>query len=129
MQIETLRLKLVLQTRADVERTIEAMSAFERAQVSPDWLARMRASDEGNPWLRGFSVVLLGDNTAVGTCGYKAAAHDDVRLVIAHTLPEGAASKRVLTKCGFRYMGETVDPEDGTVSRFERQVGDKAGAK
>jgi ribosomal-protein-alanine N-acetyltransferase len=51
-----------------------------------------------------------------------AATREDVRLVRAHTLPDGAASKRVLAKCGFDYVGETVDPEDGTVSRFELAV-------
>src|SRR6478609_2838704 len=38
-----------------------------------------------------------------------------VRVARAHTLPEANASTRVLTKCGFRRMGEVVDPEDGLV--------------
>jgi len=44
----------------------------------------------------------------------------EVRVVRAHTLPDSTASKRVLTKCGFRHVGEVIDPEDGVVSRFER---------
>ena len=44
---------------------------------------------------------------------------DDVKLVRAHTLPASNASKRVLAKCGFRYVGEINDPEDGRVCRFE----------
>jgi RimJ/RimL family protein N-acetyltransferase len=44
-----------------------------------------------------------------------------VRLVRAHTLPEGNASTRVLTKCGFRHVGESTDPEDGLVWRFEKR--------
>lgn len=43
----------------------------------------------------------------------------EVKLVRAHTLPDGAASKRVLEKCGFRHVGEVIDPEDGLVWRFE----------
>lgn len=43
-----------------------------------------------------------------------------VRVVRAHTLPEPNASTRVLTKCGFRRIGEVVDPEDGLVWRWER---------
>jgi [ribosomal protein S5]-alanine N-acetyltransferase len=43
----------------------------------------------------------------------------EVRTVIAHTLPDGAASQRVLQKAGFRHMGEVMDPEDGLVWRFE----------
>lgn len=43
-----------------------------------------------------------------------------VRLVRAHTLPEPNASGRVLTKCGFRRVGEVVHPEDGLVWRWEK---------
>jgi RimJ/RimL family protein N-acetyltransferase len=42
-----------------------------------------------------------------------------VCVVRAHTLPDAPASKRVLTKCGFRYVGEVIDPEDGLVWRWE----------
>jgi [ribosomal protein S5]-alanine N-acetyltransferase len=45
---------------------------------------------------------------------------DSVRLVRAHTLPESNASTRVLEKCGFTFVGEVVDPEDGIVWRWER---------
>jgi RimJ/RimL family protein N-acetyltransferase len=44
----------------------------------------------------------------------------DVRVVIAHTLPDSTASQRVLFKCGFQYVGEVVDPDDGVVWRFEK---------
>ena len=43
-----------------------------------------------------------------------------VRVVWAHTLPEPNASTRVLTKCGFRRVGEVIDPEDGLVWRWEK---------
>ncbi len=41
-----------------------------------------------------------------------------VRVVRAHTLPEANASTRVLTKCGFRQVGEVMDPEDGLIWRW-----------
>jgi len=47
------------------------------------------------------------------TCG-------GVCVVRAHTLPGASASKRVLAKCGFRHVGETIDPDDGLVWRFEK---------
>jgi ribosomal-protein-alanine N-acetyltransferase len=47
-----------------------------------------------------------------------------VRLVRAHTLPTPNASTRVLAKCGFKHLGEVVDPEDGLVWRWERTDGD-----
>ena len=45
-----------------------------------------------------------------------------VRFVRAHTLPESNASQRVLTKCGFRHVGEVIDPDDGLVWRWEKQM-------
>jgi ribosomal-protein-alanine N-acetyltransferase len=44
---------------------------------------------------------------------------EEVRIVRAHTLPGGLASQRVLEKCGYKHVGEVVDPEDGLVWRFE----------
>ncbi len=52
-----------------------------------------------------------------------------VSLVIAHTLPESTASQRVLAKCGFRHVGEVMDPEDGLVWRFEKAIGEPAGIR
>ena len=44
-----------------------------------------------------------------------------VRLVRAHTKPDNGASARVLAKCGFRWVGEVIDPEDGLVCRWEQR--------
>jgi [ribosomal protein S5]-alanine N-acetyltransferase len=46
--------------------------------------------------------------------------HPDVDTVVAHTLPEENESVHVLQKCGFRFSGEIVDPDDGLVWRWER---------
>lgn len=43
-----------------------------------------------------------------------------VQTVRAHTRPESNASTRVLGKCGFKFVDEVVDPEDGLVWRWER---------
>jgi len=40
--------------------------------------------------------------------------------VRAHTLHEGVASQKVLTKNGFEYVGDFDEPEDGIVMRWER---------
>ena len=137
---------------------LEAMSPFDKAQLSADWMARFQASTAADPWVHGFRVVHRGSGDVVGTCSFKGPPADgvvevaygvapdhqgkgyateaaralvsyafgfaDVRVVRAHTLPESIASKRVLAKCGFRYVGEIIDPEDGLVCRFERVVGD-----
>src|SRR5262245_62077870 len=141
MKIETRRLQLVLQTREQVEQTLDAMPASDRAQVSPEWVARMRAATPGDPWSFAFRILLRESGSGIGMASFKgppkegaveisygidpdqqrngfateaaralfdyASTRDEVRVVIAHTLPDGAVSQRVLAKCGFRYVGDT----------------------
>jgi len=46
----------------------------------------------------------------------------EVGLIRAHTLPDALASRRVLEKCGFAYVGDIIDPEDGKAARLERPI-------
>ena len=45
--------------------------------------------------------------------------NDSVTVIRAHTLPTPNASTRVLTKCGFDFLGEVIEPDDGLVWRWE----------
>jgi len=45
--------------------------------------------------------------------------NDEVTCILAHTLKDGLASAKVLSKCGFTRAGEVLDPEDGPVYRWE----------
>jgi [ribosomal protein S5]-alanine N-acetyltransferase len=154
MSLQTPRLRLVLKTREEVRTALETMDAADKAQLSTDWLARLRASTSPDPWVHGFSMELFDTGITVGQCGFKgppdadgvveiaygvasdqerqgyateaaralvayAFSIDQVNCVRAHTLPASIASKRVLAKCGFQYVGEINDPEDGLVCRFE----------
>jgi RimJ/RimL family protein N-acetyltransferase len=49
-----------------------------------------------------------------------ASASDLVKRIRAHTLREHNASTKVLKRCGFDFIGEVIDPEDGPVWRWER---------
>lgn len=59
---------------------------------------------------------------AAGALVRFAAGDPRVRLLRAHTLPEANASTHVLRKCGFVHIGAVVDPDDGLVWRWERNV-------
>lgn len=154
MIIQTKNLELVLHTPDDVRAQIEGMNADQKAQLSPDWLARVRVATAGDPWTLGFALVHRATNVVIGTCGFKGPPGADdmveiaygvapdhqgngyateaaealvayafssgkVRVVRAHTFLEANASTRVLAKCGFRRVGEVIDPEDGPVWRWE----------
>ena len=56
---------------------------------------------------------------AMGLLGF-AFRDPGVRAIRAHTLPQENASTRVLTKCGFRRVGESIDHEAGVVWQWEK---------
>jgi ribosomal-protein-alanine N-acetyltransferase len=153
-EIVTENLELLLQSSEELLSSIDAMSPSDRAEVSPDWLARVKASASADPWTHGFAVAQRASGIVVGMCAYKGPPGPDgaveiayginpeyqgrgyatevaralvafafgsgrVRLVSAHTRPEENASTHVLTKCGFEWIGEVMDPEDGLVWRWE----------
>ena len=155
--MQSKNLKLVLQTLEQALAEVEAMSPADRAHVSGDWLARLRALTSADPWTLGFSLVHRDSETVVGSAGFKGPPTADgvveiaygvnpdqqgkgyateaaqaltayafssgkVRLVRAHTRPEPNASTRVLAKCGFRRVGEVIDPEDGLVWRWGKDL-------
>lgn len=71
VKIQMENLRLVLQTPEETLASIEALSPADKAQVSPDWLARVRASTGADPWTLGFTVVHRASATGIGSCGYK----------------------------------------------------------
>ena len=171
LRMKTNNLELVPHSPEHLRALIEGTELYEKcfgvrpaeglrdfmvsAEVSPEFLARLRTATEPDPWTHGFALVHAADRTVIGAAGFKGppaadgaveiaygvvpayqgrgfateAAHalvayafasGRVRVVRAHTLPEPNASTRVLAKCGFRYVGEVVDPEDGRVWRWEK---------
>jgi [ribosomal protein S5]-alanine N-acetyltransferase len=61
-----------------------------------------------------------GHATAMAGALEKIAFAAGAPLVIAYTLPQENASTRALRRNGFAFAGETIDPEDGLVWRWEK---------
>lgn len=117
--------------------------ALVEAADAPDpcihgFVLRRRDTDEvigrigfkGPPTAEGVVEIAYGIDPEHQSQGYATEAAEaltafalgqkPVRAVWAHTLPEANASTRVLTKCGFRCVGDVMDPEDGLVWRWEK---------
>ncbi|MBF6540574.1 GNAT family N-acetyltransferase [Nocardia farcinica] len=60
-----------------------------------------------------------GHATAAARAWIEAARERGVRTVIAHTLAQENPSTAVLRRCGFVQTGETMDPDEGPVWRWE----------
>lgn len=86
---------------------------------------------KGPPDEKGIVELAYGIDPAYRRQGYAteaaiamtqyALANEQVKLVCAHTKSGNGASERILEKCGFQFIGEVIDPEDGLVSRWERK--------
>ena len=87
--IPTDHLDLVLQTPEETLAFVEAMSPEDRAEVSPDWLARVRATPAGDPWALGFSVVERASGAAIGGCAFKGPPDADGMVEVAYGIDPG----------------------------------------
>ncbi len=171
--IETKNLSLISHSPQHIVAMIEGVDFYTRSfgwppanglrdfyqskDVSPQWLAQLKAATDADPWRHGFGVVHMASGKVIGAAGFKGPPGADgvaeiaygivpeyqgrgyatevaaalvefaqksgrVRIARAHTLPEANASTRVLTKCGFEFVGEVNDPEDGQVWRWEKPL-------
>jgi ribosomal-protein-alanine N-acetyltransferase len=98
--IDTPRLQLVaykpehllalMESNQQFERTFglppaEGLGSFLQSDdVSPDWVARVRASTQGDPWLHGFAIVDRETRTVVGGLGFKGPPNDQGEVEIAY---------------------------------------------
>ena len=71
LEIHTPHLTLTLQTREECLASIDALPALDKAEVSPVWLDRVKASTTPDPWLLSFSAVHRESGVCIGGCGYK----------------------------------------------------------
>lgn len=118
--------------------TADAWSLGFTVVLEPGDLAVGQCGFKGPPE-RGMVELAYGINEDQRGRGYATEAarlmvafafsSDDVHLVRAHTVMDGVASGRVLTKCGFRNVGEVIDPDDGRVYRWERLRGDHSPSR
>ena len=86
--LHTAHLELVPKTRDEVLADIAAMTANDKGQLSPIWLARLAVSAVVDPWVHGFSLVQRGSDTVVGSCGFKGPPADGIAEIAYGVSPE-----------------------------------------
>jgi RimJ/RimL family protein N-acetyltransferase len=69
--IASARLDLVLETPKEVLAWIENLPPADRAEVSPDWLARVRATAADDPWSLSYRVIERASGSPVGHAAFK----------------------------------------------------------
>ncbi|MEM7316147.1 MAG: GNAT family N-acetyltransferase, partial [Planctomycetota bacterium] len=98
LQINTPRLKLVLNSPEEMRAAIQAMDEATREQVSAEWLARVEQADVADPWIHGFQLRLLDDDSVVGRCGFKAPPADGM-VEIAYGVEPDYEGRGFATEC------------------------------
>jgi RimJ/RimL family protein N-acetyltransferase len=84
--LQTERLALVLESTEAVLARIAAMPPADQAEVSPEWLAQLRASPAPSPWTHGFALVERATGAVVGGCAFKGPPDADGAVEIAYGL-------------------------------------------
>jgi len=87
-EIHTASLKLVPKTRDQVRAEVTALSAVDKALLSPRWLMRLASSAVVDPWVHGYSLVERGSDAVVGSCGFKGPPADGVAEIAYGVSPE-----------------------------------------
>lgn len=84
MQLETEHLTLALQSTEDIIAWVGTLDTATRAEISPDWLARIHTSTSPDPWTHGFSIKYRTSGAAIGSCAYKGPPDADGAVEIAY---------------------------------------------
>src|SRR5687767_5523827 len=100
MTIETARLRLIPFSPEHLLALIEGEARFAERfgwpaadglhgffvseDVSPDWLAQLRASVAADPWMHGFAVVHPQSRSVIGSVGFKGPPDADGMVEIAY---------------------------------------------
>jgi RimJ/RimL family protein N-acetyltransferase len=114
--LHTVNLELVPKTRDQVRADVAAMSAADREQLSPLWLARLASSPPVDPWLHGFALVQRGSEAVVGSCGFKGPPDDGV-VEIAYGVSAEQRNRGYATEAAAALVAFAFGREDVRVVR------------
>ncbi|HET7811396.1 MAG TPA: GNAT family N-acetyltransferase [Steroidobacteraceae bacterium] len=96
--VQTERLELVGKTRDETRAYLETMPPEYRKEVSPEWLARLEASANIDPWVHGFAIRHRGSGVVIGTGGYTGPPDANGEVEIAYAIDEEHQGKGYATE-------------------------------
>jgi [ribosomal protein S5]-alanine N-acetyltransferase len=84
LQLQTENLTLVIQSIEDILAWVASLDAAIRAEISPDWLTRIRTSTAPEPWTHSFTILHRASGATIGSCAYKGPPDADETVEIAY---------------------------------------------
>jgi ribosomal-protein-alanine N-acetyltransferase len=114
MAIETTHLSLIPYSPDQLLALIEGNERFEQrfglpaadglrafyvsGEVSPAWLAQLRASSSADPWVHGFAVVHRQSRSVIGSVGFKGRPNEDAVVEIGYGIVSAFQGRGLATE-------------------------------
>ena len=78
-------------------------------EISPAWLARLRAATTADPWEHGFAVVPRDAHLVIGTAGFKGPPDEEGVVEIAHGIARGYQRRGYATEAAAALIAFAFD--------------------
>ncbi|HVG21984.1 MAG TPA: GNAT family N-acetyltransferase [Blastocatellia bacterium] len=128
MTIETKHLRLTPYSPEHLLALIEGEELFEECfglraadglrafllsdEVSPAWLAQLRASASADPWVHGFAVVHPESRSVIGSVGFKGPPDENGMVEIAYGIVPAFQNRGYATEAAEAAVGFAFDSEN-----------------
>ena len=127
--LRTDRLELVLESSEAVLARIDALSPDERAEVSPEWLDRVRSSTTPSPWTHGLAIIERSSEAIVGSCGFKGPPDADGVVEIAYALDPAYQRRGFAREAAGSVCDYALGAGGARIVRAHTKSGDGASAR
>lgn len=126
MQLHTENLILVLQSSEEILAWVDSLDAATRAEISPDWLARIRTAPAPEPWTHSFSILHRATGATIGSCAYKGPPDADGAVEIAYGVDPEYQGRGVATEAAQALVDYALSSEQVRVVRAHTRPDNKA---
>ena len=129
MEIQTKSLILVLRSTDEVLAWVDSLDAATQAEVSPVWLARVKASTSSDPWAHGFVMMHRESGSAVGSCAYKGPPDPEGVVEIAYGVDPEYQGKGYATEAAQALVDHALESGQVRIVRAHTHLDGNASMK
>jgi len=129
LSLDTPSLRLVLESTEAILARFDAMSAADRAEVSPDWIARIRNAPAPSPWTHGFAMVERMTGADVGSCAFKGPPDAEGIVEIAYGVSEAYRGRGYAKESAAALVGYAFTEGSASVVRAHTKPDNEASAR
>ncbi|MGL4462402.1 MAG: GNAT family N-acetyltransferase [Planctomycetia bacterium] len=127
--VPTARLDLVLQTPDETLAWVASLPPADRAEVSPDWIERVRRTSVGDPWSLSFIVVERASGVTVGGCAFKGPPDGDGEVELAYGIEPPHQNRGFATELAEALTGFALADDRVRTVRAHTKTDDGASAR